>query len=284
MGWTFQVGLSGTTAGRRFGFGADQPVQLEMVLPNGHHVKFGPTDWVIKEGYDVPKTLSVSGLCNTKPDEADEANWEWSECPEDANIDFNGLWFAVRGGGGGTWGVVTSIYLQIHEYLPLESILQVPTACMDTEALNESQLKAIDRAYQTFEIKFLLDPESLNVTAYESSACGWPTADIMFSCYGEGSGEVFYSAWKTYLANIRSSLESDGVLSTDIDLAINCSSQIWTPSDLETAFAAVASDEYNIFQLASQMTSGRTIIIQNSDFAEKMLIPDGPHAGKAPDM
>jgi hypothetical protein len=32
------------------------------------------------------------------------------------------------------------------------------------------------------------------------------------------------------------------------------------------------------------MTSGRTTIIQNSDFAEKMLIPDGPHAGKASDM
>jgi FAD/FMN-containing dehydrogenase len=38
-GWTFSGGLSGTTAGRTFGFGVDQVLQLEMVLPNGQHVK-----------------------------------------------------------------------------------------------------------------------------------------------------------------------------------------------------------------------------------------------------
>jgi FAD/FMN-containing dehydrogenase len=38
-GWTFSGGLSGTTAGRTLGFGVDQVLQLEMVLPNGQHVK-----------------------------------------------------------------------------------------------------------------------------------------------------------------------------------------------------------------------------------------------------
>lgn len=43
MGWTFSAGLSGTTAGRTFGFGADQVLQIEMVLPNGQHVKVSNT-------------------------------------------------------------------------------------------------------------------------------------------------------------------------------------------------------------------------------------------------
>ena len=45
QGWTMDGGLGATTAGRLFGFGVDQPLQYEMVLANGHHVRFGPTKW-----------------------------------------------------------------------------------------------------------------------------------------------------------------------------------------------------------------------------------------------
>lgn len=99
MGWTFSAGLSGTTAGRTFGFGVDQVVQIEMVLPNGQHNKFGPTEWDIVEGFDVPQTRSVTGRCNTNPEGTEDA-WVWESCPDDIN--FDDLWFAVRGGGGGT--------------------------------------------------------------------------------------------------------------------------------------------------------------------------------------
>ena len=72
VGWTFQGGLPGTAAGRLYGFGVDQVLMLEMVLPNGYHVRFGPTEWETAEGYDVPKTLKVSGVCRSNPSETDE--------------------------------------------------------------------------------------------------------------------------------------------------------------------------------------------------------------------
>ena len=45
QGWTMDGGLGATAAGRLLGFGVDQPLQYEMVLANGHHVRFGPTKW-----------------------------------------------------------------------------------------------------------------------------------------------------------------------------------------------------------------------------------------------
>lgn len=44
------AGLSGPTGGRLFGFGADQILQIEMVLASGDHVLFGPVDWDEVEG------------------------------------------------------------------------------------------------------------------------------------------------------------------------------------------------------------------------------------------
>lgn len=56
------AGLSGPTGGRLFGFGADQILQIEMVLASGDHVLFGPVDWDEVEG-KVPETKEVGGLC-----------------------------------------------------------------------------------------------------------------------------------------------------------------------------------------------------------------------------
>jgi len=118
MGWSWQGGLSGTSAGRIYGFGVDQILQIEAVLPNGQHVIFGPSEWEEDKAYTVPKTTKVSGLCNDKPQETDEKNWDWKSCPKDVEDMFHDLWFAFRGGGGGTWGVVLSIHVQLHDYLP----------------------------------------------------------------------------------------------------------------------------------------------------------------------
>jgi len=102
----------------------DQVLQVEMVLPNGYHVKFGPTEWedATADGFVVPRTKVVSGVCRSNPDEEDEEKWIWEACPEDFDVDFGDLWFAVRGGGGGTWGVVTSASLQLHKYLPYKHL------------------------------------------------------------------------------------------------------------------------------------------------------------------
>ena len=52
------------------------------------------------EGFTVPRTKVVSGVCRSNPDEHDEDKWSWEICPEDFDIDFNDLWFAQS-----EWGV-----------------------------------------------------------------------------------------------------------------------------------------------------------------------------------
>ena len=249
MGWTFQGGLGGTTGGRLFGFGADQVTQLEMVLPNGHHVKFGPSEWEDEEGYDVPRTTTVSGMCRSNDEETDEDKWAWEACPDDLNVNFDDLWFAVRGGGGGTWGVIASIHLQLHEYLPLETIQMT----FDVSNFSMDQREAFNIAYQNYEIKFLLDPTSINVTEAESNACGCPSGDVKFYCYGKDSAQAFDAAWKRYLYSIRQRLEEDaGIPISAIDAAVN-------------------STDFSIIRYFN-------------DFVETITIPAGPYAGKALDF
>ena len=104
---------------RTYGVGIDQVLHVEMVLPSGVHVRFGPTDWKNEFSMLYPRTTTVTGYCN-KGDLQDEDDWAWEECKE--NINFDDLWFAVRGGGGGAYGVITSIYYQLHKYSPLEAV------------------------------------------------------------------------------------------------------------------------------------------------------------------
>eukprot|EP00913_Durusdinium_trenchii_P021905 g20583.t1 len=48
--------------------------------------------------------------------EAEASNWQWEPCDDvGLPVTFKQLWFAVRGGGGGTYGIVTSVYYQLHE-------------------------------------------------------------------------------------------------------------------------------------------------------------------------
>ena len=100
------------------GFGVDQVLQIEMVLSNGKHVRFMPSSWTNDSnvtGKIYPQTLTVSGECNQNP-VADETKWHWEPCDDlGLLVTFKDLWFAVRGGGGGTYGIVTSVYYQLHE-------------------------------------------------------------------------------------------------------------------------------------------------------------------------
>jgi hypothetical protein len=186
MGWTFQGGHAGAKAGRMYGMGVDQVLQVEMVLPNGHHVKFGPTEWedASADGFVVPRTTVVSGVCRSNPDEEDEEKWIWEACPEDFDVDFYDLWFAVRGGGGGTWGVVTSVSLQLHPYLPYKNF---------GFALVE-ECSPLAPKYEEFRAKYLMTPSILNVTKERSIACG--TSDSSFHCYGD---EDVLGAWERFL-------------------------------------------------------------------------------------
>lgn len=201
----------------------------------------------------MPKTLAVTGLCNAEPFETDESKWVWEDCPEE--IPFDDLWFAVRGGGGGSWGIVTSIYLQLHEYMPLERVSMKYSACVADE-LDDDQAYAWSFVAQTFEIKFLLDPASINVAEADSNACGWPMGDNAFNCYGDGSGVRFNEAWKTYLSDNRQSLEDAGISSDIIDEAIACGFDTLTGDTNFDPFSA------------------STAIMKFNDYLEAVAIPD----------
>lgn len=95
-GWLASGGLSGNNGMRLYGIGIDQVLHVEMVLPSGAHVRFGPTKWKEEEGKMYHVTTEVNGLCN-KGELSDESMWDWQECDEDIN--FGDLWYAVRGGG-----------------------------------------------------------------------------------------------------------------------------------------------------------------------------------------
>ncbi len=168
--------------------GVDQVLQVEMVLPNGHHVKFGPTEWedASADGFIVPHTKVVSGVCRSNPNEEDEEKWIWDDCPEDFGIDFGDLWFAVKGGGGGTWGVVTSVYLQIHEYLPY---------IYYGWASEVEECSGIAPKFVEFKAKYLMAPKLLNVTMEKSLACGSSDEMSDLMCFGE---EDVTRAWTTF--------------------------------------------------------------------------------------
>merc|ERR1719359_2265876 len=57
-GWLMGGGLS-IGLDRIWGLGVDQVLELEMVLPNGLHVKFGPTQWVESNHSRFPRTVKV---------------------------------------------------------------------------------------------------------------------------------------------------------------------------------------------------------------------------------
>ena len=89
--------------------------------------------------------------------------------------------------------------------------------CFDRDKLNQAQVGALDKAYLEFETKFFHDPTSINVTVAESNLCGSSSGSTYMICYGQGSGQVFTSAWKSYLSDKKESLVADtGILSSDL--------------------------------------------------------------------
>ncbi len=160
-----------------------------MVLPNGEHVRFGPTQWedASQEGFVVPRTTVVSGVCRSNPGEEDEEKWVWGECAEDFGIDFGDLWFAVNGGGGGTWGVVTSVYLQLHDILPFNYYL--------FGSGMEEECSAIAPSFKQFQARYFMAPALLNVTKEKSLACS-SSDDGNMMCFGE---DDVAQAWTKFL-------------------------------------------------------------------------------------
>lgn len=246
MGWTWQGGYSGTAGGRLYGYGVDQVLMVEVVLPNGKHVRFGPIEWEDALGFDVPRTTKVEGVCNTKSSESDEALWDWQECDEDIN--FDDLWFAFNGSGFGTYGIVTSVYIQLHDYLPYTRILW---GISNLESCGIEVDDETRRLFFKFSLNFLLDPSYLNgVDDDVSNGCGIPSLGSIgyLECYSEENvGDILYSAWEDYI-------ESDFPEISNKDLIKACPRSLDEPTGTW------------------------------DDYASTILIPDGlPGAGRARD-
>ncbi|EJK67260.1 hypothetical protein THAOC_11735 [Thalassiosira oceanica] len=239
QGWTWQSGLAGNTGGRANGFGADQVLQIEMVIASGHHIKFGPTEWEeVDGGGAFPKTSKVSGVCNVEG--------EWKECDDD--IPFEDLWFAMRGGGGGRilgfrrlvarltylnlvpllsgWGIVLAVYLQLHAYAALEYIETENCPGLGVAAFLSGSLDPIlSEIAQTFFYKFASDPTSLGFSEEQGRACGRTPPVAGYFCYdfgrdfGDNPGELVIGqavtdAWADYMQEVLPSL---GYNSTSIE-------------------------------------------------------------------
>jgi len=136
-GWLQGGGLS-IGLDRIFGLGVDQVLALEMVLPDGTHVKFGPAQWTT--GTIFPQTRTVKGHCNRNV-VLEESKWIWEDCK--AVVPWEDLWFAIRGGGGGTWGVVTAVHYQLHDAANVTWFKPNIETALKVAAVNESLTQAI---------------------------------------------------------------------------------------------------------------------------------------------
>eukprot|EP00535_Pseudo-nitzschia_heimii_P002331 CAMPEP_0197189808 /NCGR_PEP_ID=MMETSP1423-20130617/20410_1 /TAXON_ID=476441 /ORGANISM="Pseudo-nitzschia heimii, Strain UNC1101" /LENGTH=798 /DNA_ID=CAMNT_0042642025 /DNA_START=1 /DNA_END=2397 /DNA_ORIENTATION=- len=247
-GWTMQGGLAGDTGGRLHGFGVDQVLQIDAVLPSGVHVRFGPSEWEETSTAKYPRNTAVTGRCHENPQEEDESQWVWKECPPDVDVDFDELWFAMLGGGGGTYGVVTSLYLQLHDWLPAQSFdfgltnmqscgipMELPDPkiapgydIFDDAETQDVNFRELGLAYWGFHIDFWHDPASIGVPENQSVACSSGNHKLFGLggiCYGEGAGDYYAAAWKSYVTSKNQSLFEAGVSYADIQLAHDCIDQ-----------------------------------------------------------
>ncbi|KAL7545069.1 hypothetical protein ACHAWF_008427 [Thalassiosira exigua] len=209
-GYMMGSGLGMGVNDRKWGICVDQVLVLEMVLPSGEHVKFGPSEWEEVDGYLYPQTRAVKGLCNKNINHL-ESEFEWGEC--ESGVPFEDLWFAVRGGGGGTWGVVIISSA-------LKADCEEAGNCEDVEAsLNESWID--------FNIDFMFGP--ITDENSESASCGAngipsskevPTffdggaPDLHLNCIGESATQQYIEGWKNYVAK-----SSDRLCGVNITLA-----------------------------------------------------------------
>ena len=154
-------------------------------------------------------------------EESDESKWVWEDCPFDDAI-FDDLWFAVRGGGGGTWGVVLSMYLQLHDYPGKHYLISRPELVkFCNEDLTDKQLGSLTQEYWKFNTQFLYDPKSLGINEHDSFSCGAPGGDM--HCFGESSYRAFVDGWKDYLSSDDVAQRLRGIIgTTEIEAASKC--------------------------------------------------------------
>ena len=223
-GWMQGGGLS-IGLERLWGFGVDQVLELEMVLAYGSHVKFGPSEWEEVEGFTVPKTTKVAGLCNQNVDE-DESQWDWQECADEKP--FADLWHAVRGGGGGSYGIVTAATEQLNPHRQLYSLIpKAEFKALSAQYANNTNTEVMAAATQykndvaDFFIALLFNASVVGLSEETSRNCGSPgfipniyTWDALF-CRDDHAALVL-DAFSKYMADkIPDALAADRAVLTN---------------------------------------------------------------------
>jgi hypothetical protein len=207
-GWLQGGGFGTGGLDRMFGLGVDQVLEMEIVLPDERHVKFGPTAWENADGYMYPRTTAVSGQCNSNIS-PDESEWLWEDC----DAPFEDLWYAVRGGGGGTYGVVSAVKYMLHEHESLDLVyVSQPNLNNIVAAIgrDSNTFREAIRFFVFFLVDFFFAPSNLGIDEATSNRCGSPTmnfnglmdldesvaVDTYFVCY-EGAFNILQDAWRS---------------------------------------------------------------------------------------
>ena len=174
----------------------------------------------------------MKGLCNKNVHHLEE-EWEWGECDED--IPFEDLWFAVRGGGGGTWGVLISSWHQLHddeEWYILNSNGEASRAlkekCKRKNTCDETELEQMaNKMWIDFFIHFLYGPMTEEFGNDESDSCGSNEPDLAIGgvpltldgpitgllCIGKTAAEKLVRSWQKYIPTSK-------YLSEDMDVEL----------------------------------------------------------------
>ena len=228
-GWLQGGGLSGTTGMRIFGIGVDQVLEIEMVLSNGKHVRFMPSTWTNHSnvtGKIYPQTLTVSGECNQNP-VADESKWHWEPCDDlGLPVTFKDLWFAVRGGGGGTYGIVTSVYYQLHEQVSQQLLLDYYFVYTLPAVLSSCTQEACQDLVRSLWLNFVRDffhPKEEFPWKDDSKFCGTSILNLdiflggaFIICHGETAVFTFIGVWQSFVAGYQEALKAVGLSEEDV--------------------------------------------------------------------
>jgi len=168
---------------RMYGFGVDQVLELEMVLADGSHIKFGPTEWEVETKFMYPRTIKVEGLCNSNVLSSEESDWQWESCTSE--IPFDQLWKAVRGGGGGTYGIVTAATYQLHPHKPLHqfAMTKASATALGTNCELQQNCVQADKAIVFFFMDLLFNPELVGLDEDTSNGCGHPGFSFEITTY-----------------------------------------------------------------------------------------------------
>lgn len=117
---------------------------------------------------------------------------------------------AARGGGGGTWGIVTSLVYQLHSQ-PGHFIMRfLPLTTDDawkTTLVDETMVGVLDEVVEDFKLEFYFNPSALVVSEDDSNACGndstayphftlppWENVAGETLCLGESASEAWPAA------------------------------------------------------------------------------------------